>query len=86
MIFFDPQIITDYHRLASCDFDEVLKDRRFPVLSAEAKLVLPQPTKWKSALLQRIAKITFRLDFWMKSVKICENLWINKYPDLTGEY
>ena len=61
MDFIYPQIDTDFHGLPFGDFDEVLKDRRFPVLQAEAKLVLPLPAKWKSALLQRIIKIIFIL-------------------------
>ena len=38
---------------------------------------MPSTTKWKSALLQRIAKIIFDSFRRMKSVKICVNLWIN---------
>ena len=43
--YFNPQIFTEYHGLSSRDFDEVLKDRSFPVLSAKAKLSFASAVK-----------------------------------------
>ncbi len=84
--FFNPQISTDYHGLPSSDFDEVLKDRSFPVLQAEAKPSFASACKMEICAASALVKITFRLVFWMKSVIICENLWINKIIILYIDY
>ena len=73
-----PQNITDY---LLDDFDEVLKDRRFPVLQAEAKLSFASACKMEICAASAHRQNHFQARFLDE---IRDNLWksVDKYTSL----